>query len=103
MPSKMNLEMCEPTRSSTKSVRRAFLWLAALWLILPLAILRAQPRTECHDADLILRNGKIIRMDAARSTVTSLPNTARSAFAGAIRRSPISTMASSRLEPPMCP
>jgi predicted amidohydrolase YtcJ len=48
------------------------LWLAATWLIHPLVVLQAQPPSECHDADLILRNGKIVTMDATRSIVTSL-------------------------------
>jgi predicted amidohydrolase YtcJ len=72
MPFKANLEMSELRRHRARILRRTLLWLAAMWLIHPLAVLQAQPPSECPDADLILRNGKIVTMDAARSIVSSL-------------------------------
>lgn len=65
---KANLKILESTRAMLKFFPRTFLWFAALWLIHPPPVLQA----ECHDADLILRNGKIITMDATRSIVTAL-------------------------------
>src|SRR5260370_26269994 len=47
---------------------RSLWWLAVVWLMRPSRVQQA----ECHDADLILRNGKIITMDATRSIVTAL-------------------------------
>jgi hypothetical protein len=72
MPFKANLEMFELRRHRAKILRRTLLWLAAMWPIHPLVVLQAQPPSECHDADLILRNGKIVTMDTARSIVSSL-------------------------------
>jgi len=72
MPFKANLEMSELRRHRAKILRRTLLWLAAMWPIHPLAVLQAQPPSECHDADLILRNGKIVTRDTARSIVSSL-------------------------------
>jgi predicted amidohydrolase YtcJ len=40
-------------------------------LALPITLL-AKPLENCHDADLILRNARIVTMDAARSQATSL-------------------------------
>jgi predicted amidohydrolase YtcJ len=66
------LETCESTRSRAKIFGRTLLCLAAVCLIYPPAVLDAGPPSECRDADLVLRNGKIITMDAERSIVTSL-------------------------------
>ncbi len=49
-----------------------FLCLALLALVAPAAVVRAWPTNECHDADLIIRNAKIITMDSARAVVASM-------------------------------
>jgi predicted amidohydrolase YtcJ len=69
---KTNLGSFQSTRVPPKGFSHKFLYLAALWLIQPLAVLHATPPAECHDADLVLRSGKIITMDATRSIVASL-------------------------------
>jgi predicted amidohydrolase YtcJ len=43
-----------------------------LALVAPAAALRARPASECHDADLIIRNAKIVTMDSARAVVASM-------------------------------
>ena len=45
---------------------------AALFLLVPDALVYAKPNDDCHDADLILRNAKIVTMDPARSVASSL-------------------------------
>ncbi len=68
----VNLRIFESMRTLRKSDCQKFLWFGAFLLIRPLAVLPDVPSGECHDADLILRNGKIITMDATRSGVTSI-------------------------------
>jgi predicted amidohydrolase YtcJ len=68
----LNFGILEPKCTPRKFDRLKFLWLTAFLLIHPLTIRPGIPSGECHDADLILRNGKIITMDATRSVVTSI-------------------------------
>src|SRR6266852_453514 len=45
---------------------------AALFLLVPDTLVYAKPNDDCHDADLILRNAKIVTMDPARYVASSL-------------------------------
>jgi predicted amidohydrolase YtcJ len=69
---KANLGILESMRTMPKRFCHKFLWFAAISLIHPLVVLHANLPSEFHDADLILRGGKIITMDGTRSVVTSL-------------------------------
>src|SRR5437899_2438088 len=72
MPFKAKLGIFKSMTVMTKLFGRKLLWLTVFWLTYSPAALQANPPAECHDADLILRNGKIITMDATRSIVTAL-------------------------------
>lgn len=46
--------------------------LTAVCAVLLPKVTDARPAVDCHDADLIVRNGKIVTMDSARSVVTAM-------------------------------
>jgi predicted amidohydrolase YtcJ len=72
MPFRTNRGIFTALRPVPKFLCGGFFLLALCSLVHPLATMPANPPGECHDADLILRHGKIITMDATRSLVTSL-------------------------------
>lgn len=55
-----------------KHFRHKLLLFGALCLLLLPQAAEARPPADCHDADLIVRNGKIVTMDSARSIATSM-------------------------------